>query len=235
MTETDHDIGRVAVPWRVRDALFGFALVLGSFLAVALWSLLRGNDGPEESTPLTTLWLALSQGVLFLAVWLFGIRRYRVSWQAVGFAQPQARRSLLLPWLALVLSLAFAILYGVVMKAVGFDSLEPPVIPSTALGEGAYRIVNIGVIGIVGPLAEEVFYRGFLLAALVCALGPFRGVVVGSAIFALSHAVVSVMLPVFVSGLLLSWLYLKTRSLWPPFVAHAAQNLIVIFAVMSAA
>ena len=35
---------------------------------------------------------------------------------------------------------------------------------------------------------------------------------------------VGVLIPAFVSGLLLSWLYVKTRSIVPPIIAHAAQN-----------
>ena len=36
------------------------------------------------------------------------------------------------------------------------------------------------------------------------------------------------MAPIFFAGLLLSWLYLKTGSIWPSFVAHALQNLIAV-------
>ena len=175
-----------------------------------------------------TLSLVAMQILLLVAVWRFGIKRYRVSWQAIGFTQPRARWSLLLPWLALALSLVFGGFYAAFVNAMGLDSLIPPTLPSSALGEGPYRLSNIVVIGAIGPLAEEVFFRGFLLAALVQGLGLAKGVLLGSAIFALSHPVLGVMLPVFVSGLLLSWLYLKTQSIWPPFTAHAAQNLIAM-------
>ena len=39
---------------------------------------------------------------------------------------------------------------------------------------------------------------------------------------------VGVLVPAFVSGLILSWLYLKTGSIVPPVIAHAAQNLLVL-------
>ena len=138
---------------------------------------------------------------------------------------------MLLPWVALFLSLTFGGLYVVVVTTLGIDFLLPPAIPANALGEGFYRSVNIVVIGILGPMAEEVFFRGFLLGGLAQPMGPLRAALVASAVFAISHLSVGVMIPFFVSGLLLSWLYLKTRSIWPSFTAHAAQNIIAISAL----
>jgi membrane protease YdiL (CAAX protease family) len=41
-------------------------------------------------------------------------------------------------------------------------------------------------------------------------------------------------IPLFVTGLLLSWLYLRTGSIWPPFAAHAAQNLLALAVTLAA-
>jgi len=84
------------------------------------------------------------------------------------------------------------------------------------------------VIGVAAPFAEEVFFRGFMLAAFVNALGVLRGSLVGSAVFALSHGNIALLAPTFVSGLFLAWLYLTTRSLGPSFAAHAVQNLLAL-------
>ena len=54
-----------------------------------------------------------------------------------------------------------------------------------------------------------------------------------SAVFAAAHASLAVVLPLFVIGLLLSWLYLRTGSIWPPFAAHAAQNLLALAATLA--
>lgn len=221
------------MPWTAKDALMGLALVVvGSVLTIALVVWFHRGRAPEASTSLVTLALVLLPGLLLLAAWIFGIRRYRAPWQTLGLARPRARGSFLFPWVALFLSLAFGGLYASVVEVAGIDSLLPAPIPAGALGDGLPRAVNVGFIGIVGPFAEEAFFRGFLLAALVQSIGKIRAVVLGSALFAVSHGVVAIMLPAFVSGILLSWLYLKTRSIWPPFMAHAAQNLIAVsFAV----
>lgn len=223
------------VPWSIRDALYGFALVIAvGLVTLAVLGLLLDQSRPDGIHPLVTLVLGLFQVLFFVVVWALAIRRYQVPWRSVGFASPQGRRSYLLASLVVFASLTFAVLYAVVMTAAGSDFLVPDPIPERALGEGAFRLATIGIIGIMGPLAEEVFFRGFLLAAMIRPLGAPRAMAVGSAIFAASHFSIGALVPLFVTGWLLSWLYLKTRSIWPPFAAHAAQNFIAVFAISAA-
>ena len=225
----DQERSQTAVPWSVRDALVGVGLVvIGTIAAFGLLSLVEGGDGSTGGTPAFAVILGLLQGYMLLVVWLVGIKRYGASWRTLRLTRAQGRLTLFLPWLVLFGSLVFGGIYATVVTVDGVDFLLPPPIPVAALGEGVLRVFNSLIIGLLGPLAEEVFFRGFLMAALVNALGPLRGVAVASAIFAVSHGAVAVMLPAFVSGLLLSWLYLRTRSIWPPFTAHAAQNLIAL-------
>ena len=226
-TDQVHEDTRV--PWNSRDALLATAAVAVAGLAVVVvLSWVRSGLGPDVRALLTSTAFVLLPGLLVASVWVFGIRRYRAPWRALGLARPRARGALVLPWLALLASLGFGGVYVLVLTAAGLDSALPPAIPEGALGEGPYKIVNVAVIAFIGPLAEEMFFRGFLLAALVQSLGASRGAIAGSAVFALLHFDIAIMVPVFVSGLLLSWLYLRMRSIWPPLTAHVAQNLIVV-------
>ena len=220
------------VPWSVRDALYGLALMVAiSFVTLAALRWLLSGTGPEGSHPFVTVCFGLVQVLVFVVVWALAIKRYRVPWRSVGFARPQTHRSLLLALAVLFGSLAFAVLYGATITAAGIDSLVPDPIPERVLGEGTYRLLNIGIIAIVGPLAEEVFFRGFLLTAMVRPLGVPRAMAISSTVFAVGHLSLGVVVPFFVTGWLLSWLYLKTRSIWPSFTVHAAQNSIAIFAI----
>ena len=224
-----HGHQQIVVPWTVKDALLGVAVVAGATLfTVVLFSWRQGGSESPNSGALTTLALGLMSVILIVSPWVFGIKRCRVRWRTLGFVQAKTRWCMLLPWPVLLLSLTFGGVYVAVITAAEIESLLPPDIPAGALGEGFYRFANIFIIGIAGPLAEEVFFRGFLLAALVRPLGTFRAAAAASAIFAAQHGSLAIMMPIFVSGMLLSWLYLKTRSIWPPFTAHAAQNLIAV-------
>ena len=59
-------------------------------------------------------------------------------------------------------------------------------------------------------------------------MGAPRAAVVSAAVFAVAHLQVGSMIPLFITGLVLAWLFLRTKSIWPPLMAHAAQNLLAI-------
>ena len=219
------------VPWGWTDALHGIGLVMGGGLVTV--AVLGRFRGPADDGLLTTVAIVLLIGLLLAAVWLFGVNRYGAPWKSVGLVSPLGRWNLLLPLVSLTLSIGFFSLYVALVTAVGPEKLLPNGIEADDLGQGIFRLVNITMIGFVGPLAEEVFFRGFLLAALVPPLGAFRAAALASAVFALSHVDVGVMVPFFATGLLLSWLYLRTRSVWPPFVAHSAQNVLALIGILT--
>ena len=216
------------VPWTVWDVVHAFGLVV-AVSAAALVVLALLEPGPA----LTGVALVLPHSSMLAAVWLFGVRN-RDGWRPLGFVAPLLPQGLLLPCLVLLVSLGAAVLYASAVSALGLDVLVPPSLPHELLGEGVVRILSIAGVGLAGPLIEEVFFRGFLLAALVKPLGTVRAAVVASAVFSAAHVSIPVVIPLFVTGLLLSWLYLRTGSIWPPFAAHAAQNLLALAVTLAA-
>ncbi len=233
-TETERSPGHISVPWGITDALIGFAIVacgsLGSllFLGLILGSLERQAGG------VTTAVLFLLQVLMFAAVWLLAVRWRGARLASLGLGTANLRWPVIVGWaaLALTVSILAGIAYQGIVSGLGIESLEPSPVPERLLGEGIVRTITVGILVAVGPLAEEVFFRGFLLPAFVQGIGMLPGLIVSSAIFALAHGDLTVILPTFASGAILSWLYLRTRSIWPGFLAHAGQNsLAVTFAV----
>ncbi|WP_188551283.1 CPBP family intramembrane glutamic endopeptidase [Sediminivirga luteola] len=95
---------------------------------------------------------------------------------------------------------------------------------------GLLALVVTGIgIAIIGPVGEEMLFRGVVQTAL------FRyGAVIstlGSAIvFALIHGSISVLTPLaFLVGVLTAELYRRSGSLWPAIVAHIVHNAPTIF------
>ena len=217
------------VPWRVRDAAFA-TVAVGASLLVLVVSLRYLADivDLEDSGSLAPWLLGLTEGLMLAAVWLFAVKKRGATWHMLGLRVSRARRRLVLPWVVLVASLVFTSVYAVLVAGLGLDVLRPEPIPEDLLGDGVDRVLNAMVIVLWGPFAEELFFRGFILAALIAPLGPLRAAVLSSAVFAGAHVSLSAMVPIFVTGMLLSWLYLRTRSIWQPITAHAAQNLIVL-------
>lgn len=83
---------------------------------------------------------------------------------------------------------------------------------------------------LVAPVAEEVFFRGWLQRAIgeqYAARGPWFAVATTAVAFALVHPPIS-FVPVLVLGLVTGGLFARSGALGPAIVAHAVHNLIVV-------
>lgn len=85
-------------------------------------------------------------------------------------------------------------------------------------------IALVLVVGIVGPMGEEVFFRGFVHGALRRRFGVAAGVVLSAALFSLVHVSPVGLVPIFLIGVLLAVLYERTGTLAAPFALHAVNN-----------
>jgi membrane protease YdiL (CAAX protease family) len=91
------------------------------------------------------------------------------------------------------------------------------------------RIALLPVVIFVGPLVEELLFRGALLSVLRTRLGDGWAIAVSAIVFGAVHlpdldwlwyAVPNLILV----GVFCAWLRVRSGSIWPGFVAHAANN-----------
>lgn len=222
----------MVVPWTARDAAKAIVLVAVGALVLALTALLvaRLLADPKGAS---TLFLPFAvQGVLLLALWRFGPWRYGRSWSALGLRRT-LNNGAPLALLAVASSVGFAVFYSMAVTFLGLDSLRPPQLPSQLLDTYAERLAMFTLAGVVAPVVEEAFFRGFLLPAFLARWGFVPGASLVSLLFAMSHGVLALLIPAFVSGLLLAWLYRRTGSLWNCVLAHGAQNAIAFAVAVS--
>lgn len=104
--------------------------------------------------------------------------------------------------------------------------------PSAGIAEEAIARVDpmvlIVALVVVAPIAEEVFFRGVVYNAWEREYGP-RVAVYGSAVlFALIHQSLFLFLPIFALGVVLAWVYRRTRSLPAVIVLHAGFNAVTL-------
>lgn len=92
---------------------------------------------------------------------------------------------------------------------------------------GAFDFVlDFMSVAIAAPIAEEIFFRGFLFAGLVQRMSPLLAMSISGAIFGVAHFEQWSFLPIFAIGFGLAWVYYNTRSLWVNIVSHATINTI---------
>ena len=77
---------------------------------------------------------------------------------------------------------------------------------------------------IAAPLCEEIVFRGYVYPAAKKFAGPWVAGICSALIFAAAHGSLAALLPLFVFGCVLAFLYEKTGSLWAPIAVHALFN-----------
>ena len=215
----------MAPPWRLGDTVKGVvAVVLGGAGLLALAASLE-RGGLTSGTAASLLAGGMLEALLLLAAWTFSVRRYRCSFETLGFRSVKGYHFWLIPLIAVVASLLAGGIYTLIVNGLGVDVLVPPDLSDSF--ENPHGLSRLGlafVVVVMAPIAEETFFRGFLVQGLTPWAGPVGAAVGSSVLFSLSHGYIGALIPVFFSGLILAWVFMKTRSLTPGIFAHSIQN-----------
>ncbi|MEO9078195.1 MAG: CPBP family intramembrane glutamic endopeptidase [Rhodanobacter sp.] len=191
-------------------------------------------DRPGMQALLVILTLTLAASMILLLVH----RRWPQLWSlgrppGFGFVRP-GRASFLL--LAVIIGVAAPIVGGWLTQWLAHG--HPVTQDIRQLGEStplAWRIPLVVVVVSLGPLVEELLFRGVLLSALLQRWGSTAAVVLSSLAFALAHLPglgwqVFALPDLLLLALALAWLRLRSGSIWPGVVAHGANNLLAVAA-----
>ncbi len=84
-------------------------------------------------------------------------------------------------------------------------------------------------VAILGPIMEEIFFRGFLYTALKRHTDVTGAIFISALLFSFLHLHLVGFLPIVILGVFLAYLYEKTGSLVPCITVHIVHNLIMVF------
>jgi|ERR1700733_4302053 len=208
--------------WDYTDFLL-FVLLAGSSLAV---SLLAGVAFTKLSIPLKLLLAQILWYVLaFAALKALLLFRYdRPFWQSLGWLpisfSGAAGAILAGPFLALSVSLLGAALHTPEIN-LPFEDM---------LGSSGTKILLGLLVVILGPVAEELAFRGFLMPLLIRSLGTAGGIILTGIIFGSVHGYEyqwswQFMLLISLVGCVLGWAKHKTQSTVASALMHSTFNL----------
>lgn len=85
------------------------------------------------------------------------------------------------------------------------------------------------VLCLIVPVAEEIFFRGFVYRGLRARWGVIAAAVGSAAFFGVVHLEVVHFLPIFVLGIVGAYALERTGSLVPAIVIHALNNVVAVF------
>ena len=93
---------------------------------------------------------------------------------------------------------------------------------------------GILLVAFVGPVVEELFFRGGILRVLLrTCRRPWVAIVVSGLIFGIIHMNPVQVAFASVAGILLGWLYWRTRSLIPCMVVHVLNNSFSVWSTLT--
>jgi hypothetical protein len=93
---------------------------------------------------------------------------------------------------------------------------------------GQWALLAFGA-AVLAPVVEELLFRGIILQRWAYRWGTRTGVIASSALFALGHGE---WFGKFLFGMLMALLYLRTRRLWVPIVAHGINNFVLTLPIL---
>jgi membrane protease YdiL (CAAX protease family) len=207
-------------------------LVIGLFFVTSLAVGLAVQRGFLSQGSLALALLVYVLNLLFFAggAFLLALRPGKLTWAELGIAPPRWR------WLWLLLAAGITLvllplrgLIGLIVQqwfGGGLEAMQSRLnlLLGGELSWFQFFLTLLGA-GLLAPVAEELFFRGFFYTALRQRLGIVAAAMISSLVFAIGHIdALGVVAASFIMGIALALAYEYTRSLWAAIAIHAINN-----------
>ncbi len=210
--------------------LFILFLVLAVLILIAIAAVLGGLPASGKMSDLSAAqhgWLVIGISVAFYvslagSVWFAASRRRRDPGRTLAFRPVR--------WFIPILAGIGLVIFSVVVSLVAsqfLKDIQPQVVE--LMGDMTFTplmvVIGLLVVGVLGPIAEEMFFRGLLFGWLRAHWPFWPTAIVTSALFGLVHGSLSYAVVAGALGLMLAWLRERSGSLWTSIAAHVINNL----------
>lgn len=225
-------VGVPPKPWGIPAIVAGLAIPLllwGSSLAYIIANGAPSHLTSSEIITNLVLQIVLLDGIFICIPIIFALGRYRLGWGGLGL-RIFDREFWWLPLVAAASAHLAIVAYSAILYGLGGGGLVPKQEDINDLFQNRAILPLTGVaLVITAPVAEEIFFRGFIFAGLIKRLGVFWAMAISGLIFAAFHvqsgSTVGLLLPFTLVGMLFAWLYYRTGSIWTNIGAHLLFNL----------
>jgi membrane protease YdiL (CAAX protease family) len=223
-------VRRVLPPERYRGPsvflLLALALVIGAVLTAPFTAdALALQSGEGELSLLGSAVILVAAQVGLLVVGYTFVYRSKALAALPAFPGRDPMRAIVagLGW-GVVAWLGSTIVLFLVSELLTRLGRPPPVGPAEqAIAMLDPWLVVVAIV-IFAPVAEELFFRGIVFNAWLREAGRIWAYVGSAALFAAIHLSLESLLPIFLLGLALAWVYGRTGNLLAPITMHATVN-----------
>jgi len=202
---------KIIVPWSVREVIFG--IILAILLSIgAMWIAFQQPDSSS------LMMVAVEFGYLFPVVLILLIKK--ANPEMVGLRQFKLEN--LAVGCALVFG-AYILIFIHNLILLAFDIAPQSQMLLELFGkENVALLIFTGVI--LAPIIEEIFFRGFVYSGLLQKYSWKAAALISSFLFAVVHMQLVALIPTFLMGLVLAYLYHRSKSIWPGIILHLIVN-----------
>ena len=212
---------------------------------MALLALILVGAAPTTSTILSFIvGEGLISQIIFVAVklWIFAVPLYwylKIDGGSFSWSKPKEGGYAMAVGLGVAMSLFMLVAWWIFGDWIDADLLKEALEPVGLLDFRLYVVATIYWI-VINSLLEEFVFRWFLVIKSETLVGTGAPAIVLSAlIFVVHHTVALAVfgfpwyanllssICLFIGGAVFSWLYVRYRSVWIPYIAHAICDVVV--------
>jgi membrane protease YdiL (CAAX protease family) len=205
-----------AVPWTIFDTWLGvgmLALIDAILFIITLQSSRRAELA--QSAGLILLELAYLLPVLLIFGWK------HIHWKHLRFRRFEPKM-LGLGCGLLLGAYVVILLHNLILLGLGIDTQGEAILRLIEMLDAPGWFFLVGVV--LAPFVEEIFFRGFLFQGFRERYGWTTAMLLSAAIFAVAHLDLVVLIPTFILGCLLAYVYHRSNSIWPGIILHFLVN-----------
>lgn len=218
-------------PWGVWEVvkLFSWILVSTQLLYVAQHFIGRSTGQALDRYAGAAIHTLLLDVIAVGLVAFIVLRPLRISWKNLGLHREQMGRQLAAGVLGYTLWIPVLLAtFMVMLTAYEWAGIKPQPqnVVVMLLNETRPKLLLFlsVLVAVIGPIAEEIIFRGVTYGAFRKYLGVRWGLVFSALLFAGLHFDLMSFVPILVLGVMLGWLYEQTGSLVPSMAVHMIHN-----------
>ncbi len=228
------------IRWNALDATISIAflaaVLVGIYFGSAKLLEILGDQEFLNTSTISNVSFSILYGIqvilMFGVVWFFAIFWRKARFKDLGLRYYSIAKTL---WYSLILLIAIFVisfLYVFIMSSLFGIDAPASKMETLIKNRSISNIILLIVVAFIGPIIEEIFFRGFIYSAFKKNWGTNAALFLSSLLFAIVHLDLFSLLPLMIIGWLLAYLFEKTKSLFPAIFLHAAYNLILILIML---
>ncbi len=203
-----------------------FSGSIGIPLVQAVLQSVGGMTKTESSSLAVVLWNIIANLITLLIIWLILRKQPEMNKIALGEKTSPGKSVLFSLGGMLALFVAQYVCFFIIALLIGVPGGSENTAELVALTKQAP--IFLVFISILGPILEELIFRKVIYGGLSNIINIHVAAVISSFVFAILHGDIYYLLTYFVLGLILCFLYTKTKRITVSMGAHVLMNTIVM-------